>query len=205
MQGHSYPVDYEIAPPERYNRWTVAFRPFLAIPQLLLVGGRGLLTSALLLLVFFGWVAILFTGRFPKTMRDFCLFLYRWTQNVNAYVALQAAPYPPFGTGAYPLELSVVPAERYNRWSVGFRIFLVIPHAFVLFFLGLAQVLVTIIAWFAILFTGRYPEGMFGFSVGVSRWTARVEAYLYLFVDEYPPFTLGTQSGGYGIPAGQPA
>lgn len=228
MEQYAYPVKYEITRPERYNRWTVAFRLVLAIPQLLLVGSGGipfvlnfsnhastqagsssvsnggLLTALLGLLVFLAWFAILFTGRFPVGMRNFCLLLFRWAENVHAYVLLQAAPYPPFGEGPYPLDLQVTPAERYNRWTVFFRLFLVIPHLMILFFLSFAQLVVTVIAWFAILFTGQYPAGLFDFSVGVSRWTARVAAYLYLFVDEYPPFTLASYPDA-GTVAPQPA
>ena len=198
MSTSPYPVAYAIDPPERYNRWTVAFRPILAIPQLLLTGSRGALTAVLALLSLFAWFAILFTGRYPAAMRDVALLLFRWTQNVDAYVALQAAPYPPFGAGAYPLRLQLEPAPHYNRWTVAFRLVLILPHVLVLAFLLLAQAVVTVIAWFAILFTGRFPAGMFRFSVGVSRWGARVIAYLYLFVDEYPPFTTAAepQAGG---------
>ena len=103
--------------------------------------------------------------------------------------------YPPFGAGAYPLGLLIAPAEQYNRWAVFFRLILVIPHVVVLIFIGVAQAVVTLIAWFAILFTGQYPPGLFTFSVGVRRWFARVEAYLYLFVDDYPPFSLAAQPG----------
>jgi len=203
MRQQSYPLSYEISRPEHYNRWSVAFRLILAIPQLILVGGlgpalgrgNGLLGAVLGVLVLFAWFAILFTRRFPAGMREFCHLLFRWLQNVRAYVLLQAEPYPPFGAGPYPLDLRIVSAEHYNRWAVFFRIILVIPHVVVLFFLEIAQAFVTLLAWFAILFTGQYPAGMFTFSVGVSRWSARVEAYLYLFVDEYPPFSLASQTG----------
>jgi len=195
MAIQPYPVDYAIARPERYNRWTVAFRLILAIPQLIIVGDRGLLVSVLGMLTFFAWIAILFTGRYPRSLRDFNLFIFRWTQNVDAYVQLQAAPYPPFGAGEYPLALEVRPGETYNRWAVAFRLILVIPQAIVLVFLLVAQAIVTLIAWFAILFTGQYPVSLFPFSVGVSRWKTRVLAYLLLFVDEYPPFALDTAPG----------
>jgi hypothetical protein len=217
--NHPYPVSYDIDRPQHYNRWTVAFRIILAIPQLILVGwgsfqflswtwetgdnGRatsnglsnGILITVMLFVVFLAWFAILFTGRFPRGMRDFCLMIFRWAENVAAYMALQAAPYPPFGRGEYPLRLTVTPAEHYNRWAVAFRIILVIPHAILLAFLTFAQVIVTIVAWFGILFTGQYPAGLWEFSVGVSRWTARVYAYALLFVDEYPPFSLAARPG----------
>jgi hypothetical protein len=82
-----------------------------------------------------------------------------------------------------------------------FRFFLLIPHLLVLFFLQLAQGVISVIAWFAILITGQYPEGMYNFSVGVSRWYARVYAYSFLLVDEYPPFSL---SGEQDQPDVQP-
>lgn len=229
MTDHSYPVSYDIERPREYNRWTVAFRLVLAIPHLILVGAgahyaipfgsaandragdglswtmsNGLLTNLLGLLVLFAWFAIMFTGRFPAGLRDFCLLLFRWSQNVSAYVLLQANPYPPFGSGAYPLQLNVTPAAHYHRWTVFFRIFLVIPHAICLLVLEFAQAITTFIAWLAVLFTGQYPAGLFDFSVGVSRWSARVYAYVLLFVDEYPPFSMAAQPGA-GAMTAQPA
>lgn len=88
------------------------------------------------------------------------------------------------------MQLAVEPVARHSRLTVGFRWFLAIPHFIVLFFLTIAQGVVTFIAWFVILFTGQYPQGMFSFSVGVSRWSSRVRGYTLLFVDEYPPFSL---------------
>lgn len=211
MMNHPFPVTYEIDRPQHYNRWSVAFRLVLAFPHLILVGfggyqfftwgtstnddgGRlatgGVLTMVMGIIVFVAWFAILFSGRFPVGMRDFCLLLFRWSQNVSAYMLLQAAPYPPFGRGEYPLRLTITPAEQYNRLAVLFRIFLVIPHMLCLAFLGIAQGVVTVVAWFAILFTGQYPASLWEFSVGVSRWSARAYAYALLFVDEYPPFSL---------------
>jgi hypothetical protein len=218
VPARAYPVTYEIRRQEQYNRLTVAFRLILAIPQALLVGGGGyyffswfptsrssqyglglfnggVLNLVLTVLVFFAWFAILFTGRFPLSMRNFCMMIFRWSQNVHAYLLLYSDPYPPFGDGPYPLQLGVEPAEQYNRWTVAFRLILVIPHAICLFFLGIAQFVVTVIAWFAILFTGQYPVGLFDFSVGVSRWGARVSGYMLLFVDEYPPFSTSSQPG----------
>jgi hypothetical protein len=211
-----YPVSYSIQRPDHYNRLTVAFRLILAIPQLILVGAGsfevlsipysytssgqnhvfipyfsgGLLTLVLSILVFIAWFSILFTKRFPQAFQGFCIMIYRWSQNVQAYVTLLAAPYPPFGDGPYPLQLSVTPTVEHNRLTTFFRVILAIPHFVALFFLGIAQTVVTIIAWFAILITGQYPAGMYEFSVGVVRWGARVLAYMNLFVDDYPPFSL---------------
>jgi hypothetical protein len=211
----AYPVTYSIRRPEQYNRLTVLFRAILVIPQAILVGSGGLsilnltfsqrlgggnsliplfsigiLTFVMEILVFLAWFAILFTGRFPQSFLGFCLKIFHWQQNVAAYTYLLASPYPPFGEGPYPLKLDVQPVEEHNRLTTFFRFILAIPHFIVLFFLGIAAFLLTIVAWFAILITGEYPAGFYDFVVGVMRWAVRVTAYMLLFVDEYPPFSL---------------
>jgi hypothetical protein len=100
-------------------------------------------------------------------------------------------PYPPFGDLAYPAGVSVVdPTGPRDRLSVGFRVFLAIPHFILLVFLCIAWWIVSIVAWLMILFTGEYPRGLYDFALGVFRWLIRVEAYMLLLVDEYPPFSL---------------
>jgi len=216
----AYPVSYSIQRPEQYNRLTVLFRVILVIPQYLVLFGipfgilspafasdspiRPLLqllssislTAALNILVFLAWFAIMFAGRFPQSFLKNCLSIFRWEQNVLAYMYLLVPDYPPFAPGPYPLELEITPPEQRNRLTTFFRVFMVIPHFVVLFFLAIAFEIVTFIAWFAILFTGQYPQSMYGFAVGVARWSARVAAYLYLLVDEYPPFSLSAEPGG---------
>jgi hypothetical protein len=207
-----YPVSYSIRRPERYNRWTVGFRFILAVPLALLISGwstvdrhgnpvqqAGPLVLLLGLLVVFAWFTILFTGRFPESMRSTSIGLFRWVANIYAYLLLQGASYPPFGDRPYELSLEITPTETYNRWTVFFRWILAIPHYIVLFFLGIALLIVTIIAWFAILFTGQYPPSLYEFSVGVTRWGVRVAAYIDLFVDQYPPFSLSEETGNEGL------
>ena len=100
-------------------------------------------------------------------------------------------PYPPFGDAGYPTALDIAePMGLRDRLSVGFRFFLALPHLIVLAFVLLAWGVTTVIAWFSILLTGSYPEGLYDFGVGALRWRIRVEAYLLLMVDEYPPFSL---------------
>jgi hypothetical protein len=104
---------------------------------------------------------------------------------------LRRDDYPPFGEGPDPVTFAVTwPAGDRDRLSVGLRIFYAIPHLIVLVFLNIAWVLTSIVAWTSILFTGRYPRGLYNFAVGVLRWDLRVEAYLLLMRDEYPPFRL---------------
>lgn len=209
-----HPVDISITPQYgRRNRLTCAFRPILAIPHLLLVGaplalaitwmgsrdgaasegsaGGGVLGAVAIVIAIIAWFAIVFTGAFPDGLWNLSAFYLRWRVRAVAYLMLLRDEYPPFGLGQYPATLILkFPGEARDRISVAFRIFLAIPHIFVLWFLGVTWTFTTLVAWFAILFTGAYPEVLYGFGVGVLRWTARVEAYLLLLTDEYPPFSL---------------
>src|SRR5262245_41039856 len=99
--------------------------------------------------------------------------------------------YPPFGDAPYPASIDIIdPAGPRDRLTVGLRLLLVIPHVVVLFFVLLAWCFATVAVWFVILFTGRYPAGLYEFGVGALRWLLRVQAYLLLLVDQYPPFSL---------------
>lgn len=214
MSPATYPVHYDVQPPEGdRNRLTTAFRIFLAIPHLLLVGGPGgvgwsigagdedsrggggaawgVLGLAAFVSAVVSWFAIVFTGSQPRGLWDFTRFYMSWRSRAVAYMALLRDEYPPFGDGEYPTAFSPgeFPETR-DRVSVGFRIFLAIPHLIVLVFLGLAWLVTAIIGWFAILLTGRYPEGLYRFAVGYLRWSLRFETYMLLMRDEYPPFSL---------------
>ena len=200
MADASYPVSVSV---ERQldgrNRLTTAFRPILAIPHAILVGpvywwsrsgGVGLIGAAAYVLAIVSWCSLLITGRHPQGIRDFSLFYLRWRTRSLAYMALLRDEYPPFGDGEYPTAYRVeYPDGDRNLWSVGLRIIYAIPHLIVLFFLSIAWFVTAVIAWFAILFTGQYPEGLYRFAVGYLRWSVRVETYLYLMRDEYPPFS----------------
>jgi hypothetical protein len=197
-----YPVSFDVEPQTTgRNRLTTAFRAILAIPQVLIVGsagnigiganaGTGAFGAVASVCAFLAWFAILFTGKYPRGLWDLVKMFMGWRANVVAYVALLRDEYPPFGTGSYPVTFEVEYPEQSNRWSVAFRLVLVVPQLIALLFLLLAWLVTVVIAWFAILFTGRYPEGLYGFGVGVQRWTLRVQAYLFLMRDEYPPFSL---------------
>lgn len=210
-QSHAVEVTVDPALRDR-NRLTTAFRIILAIPQLVLVGGPaalgisllwppdsdqmnwaaggGVLGAVALFIAVIGWFAIVFTGRMPEGLWDLSTFYLRWRVRASAYAALLRDEYPPFGEGVYPAELMLThpPADR-NRITVAFRLVLAIPHLVVLWLLGVAWMLTTVIAWFAILFTGNYPRGLYHFAVGVLRWSTNVEAYVLLLHDEFPPFS----------------
>jgi hypothetical protein len=199
-QPAAYPIAYDVPYKEKLGRLSTGFRAILAIPQVLIVGGpgtgwgansqTGLFGAVIAITSVVSWFAIMFTKRYPRGLWDMALMYMRWRANVVTYTALLRDEYPPFGEGSYPATFDVEYPEQSSRWSVGFRLILVIPHVVVLFFVMLVWLATVIIAWFAILFTSRYPRGLFQFGVGAMRWTLRVQAYLYLMRDEYPPFSL---------------
>lgn len=198
---------------EERNRLTVAFRFFLALPHILLVGGpfvavssgwasdegwmygwgsgTGVLGLVAVAVAIIAWFAILFTRQHPDGLWKLGAFYLRWRVRGIAYLTLLRDEYPPFGDEPYPAELVLAaPDQPRNRLTVAFRWLLAIPHLIALWFLGVAWGLTTAVAWVMILFTGRYPESLYGFALGVFAWDIRVEAYMLLLRDEYPPFTL---------------
>jgi len=136
---------------------------------------------------------ILFRRKYPRWWFDWNLELQRFTNRVVIYVALMDDRYPATDQPQSVHLDYVYPdaAHDLNRWLPLVKWFLAIPHFIVLIFLWIAALVVTVIAWFAILFTGRYPRGLFDFVEGVFRWGQRVIAYAFLLVtDRYPPFSL---------------
>jgi len=204
-------VDY----PESLNRVTTAFRLLWIIPIAIIVsllsaqatstwtvvntsgevisrvtrsgGGiaSGLFAATLLM--------ILFRQRYPRWWFDFALQFNRLGARVGAYLVLLTDLYPStVEEQSVHLDLDYPDAQRdLNRWLPLVKWLLVIPHLIVLAFLALGAMIAVIVAWFAILFTGRYPRALFDYVVGVGRWALRVQAYATLLVtDRYPPFSL---------------
>jgi hypothetical protein len=185
-----YPIRYGVEYPERLSRWKIFLKWLFAIPQLIVIY---LLSIILNVMVFIAFFAILFTKKWPRGMFDFAVQIQRWTLNVTSYVLLERDEYPPFSgeAGQYPLNYEVDYDDNLSRWQIFLKWLFAIPHYIVLVFLFIAGAVVVVIAWFAILFTARYPKGMFDFNVGVFRWYQRVYAYSFLlFTDRYPPFSL---------------
>jgi len=207
----AYPISIDVQPAlTNRNRLSVAFRLILAIPHLLLVGGIGLgfalrgsrgdttsfggetgiLGAVAYVLAIVSWLTIVIGGSHITAIRQYTSFYLRWRVRALSYLMLLEDSYPPFGDTAYPASLTFVESDRArNRLTVGFRLILVTPHAIVLGLLSIAWWVTSLVAWLVILFIGRYPRGLYEFGVGVLRWFIRVEAYLLLLVDEYPPFS----------------
>jgi hypothetical protein len=149
-----------------------------------------LLGAVVAFLAIVSWFSILIAGTHIVGIRQFTAFYLRWRVRAASYLMLLEDAYPPFGDAPYPASIDIVDPGSRRRLTVALRLLLAIPHLFALAFLLLAWCLTTILAWFIILFTGTYPQGLYEFGVGVLRWRLRVETYLLLMVDEYPPFAL---------------
>jgi hypothetical protein len=135
---------------------------------------------------------LLFRRKYPGWWFNWNLELTRFGTRVGAYLALLDDTYPSTDEEqSVHLAIETPDGATLSRWLPLVKWLLAIPHYIVLFLLGIAAFFVTIFAWFAILFTGRYPRGAFGFVVGVFRWSLRVSAYAFLLTtDRYPPFSL---------------
>jgi len=202
----AYPVQFDVTYPDReLDRLTTAFRIFTAIPILIVAGaigghawgaGReaivaGGATSGIVVLSTL--LMIVFREKYPRWWYDWNLELTPFTSRICVYLALMDDQYP--STDEQQSVRLDFPypnvREDLNRWLPIVKWLLAIPHYIVLVFLWLAAILCVIFAWFAILFTGRYPRGLFDFVLGVFRWTNRVLGYAFVLVtDEYPPFRL---------------
>jgi len=203
----AYPVTLAVDYPDRpLNRLTTFFRIFTVIPIAIILAlvntgnfewigasGWSWAYSAGGILFLAPLLMILFRQKYPRWWFDWNVALTKFSARVGAYIGLLTDVYP-----STDEEQSVHIEIRYpdvpknlNRWLPLVKWFLSIPHYIVLACLAIAAFICVVIAWFAILFTGRYPRGLFDLVVGVSRWGLRVAAYAFLFTtDQYPLFSL---------------
>jgi hypothetical protein len=207
MMNGTYPVEFAVAYPDRpLDRVTSFFRLFVAIPILIVLGsvsggswvaynsdGGARTTAAAGGLLFIApLLLILFRRKYPRWWFDWNLELLRFSNRVAVYLALMDDRYPSSDERqSVHLDFPYPDAERLNRWLPLVKWFLAIPHYIVLLFLDIGVLVSVVVVWFAILFTGRYPRGLFDFVEGVYRWHNRVIGYaLILVTDQYPPFSL---------------
>lgn len=205
----NYPADLNIDYPETRDRFTTFVRIIWAIPIMVILtiltadgpefvsksgdqissSGGGIAVG----LTIATGLMILFRQRYPRWWYDFALELNRFSTRVGAYLFLLTDRYPStVDKQSVHLNIDYPNVQKdLNRWLPLVKWILAIPHYIVLAVLILASTLVTIFAWFAILFTGKYPRGLFDFVVGVGRWGVRVTAYAFMLTtDKYPPFSL---------------
>ena len=189
-----YPLQLDLEAPDKVARWRPLVHWLLVIPHVVVLYVLTLVQRVVFVISFF---AILFTGAMPEGLFGFNAMVLRYQWRVSSYALFMRESYPEFAfstestdPGTEPARLSVQPVPKLSRGLIFVKWLLAIPHYIVLFFLFIAVYVVTIIAFFAVLITGAWPEGMRTFVVGVMRWSARVNMYVLLMTDEYPPFVL---------------
>jgi hypothetical protein len=186
-----YPVRLEVAYPPELNRWLPLVKWLLAIPHYFALFFVGLGAFVVAVFAFF---AVLFTGRFPRGGFDYLVGTFRWGNRVAAYVFLMTDAYPPFSLAddpAYPVRFNVDYPEEVARWRPLVQWLLAYPYMIVAGVLGFLTWLMSIVAFFTILFTKQIPRGVFELMVPGLRWGARGNAYTYWMTTRYPPWIWG--------------
>jgi hypothetical protein len=185
-----YPVRFDAEFQEKHSRLLIFVRWIFAIPHLLIIYA---LNAVLSIITFIAFFAILFTKKYPKGLFDFAVNIHRWQANVGAYLFLVRDEYPPFSwnPGEYRVTFEVDYPQEFKRFAPLYKWLLAIPNIIVLYLVLIVAIILYIVGWFAILFTGNLPRGIHDFLVGTARWSFRTSAYYaYLFTDEYPPFSM---------------
>lgn len=190
----AYPATLEVQTPEKLANWRPIGQVFMAIPHLIIGNALSALGQAC---AFIGWFAILFTGKMPQGLANIICMSLRYQTRAFAYAGFLHDQFPPFeftstpaDPGTTPVQVSFEPTlEGRNRLTVGFRLLLAIP---VLIFTALILI-VSFICWligfFAVLFTGKWPAGLRNWVLKGMRATLRMDAYVMLLTDVYPPFS----------------
>lgn len=192
-------MKYGVRHQESYSRGELLLRTlfggfYIALPHAFLLIFLMLWSSILNMITF--W-AILITGKFPESMFNYQLNLQRWALRVNARISNLSDGYPAFGLQNEDtnIMIEIERPENSNRGTVLLRaifggLYVILPHFLCLIFLSLGAMFVRLIAFWAVLITGKYPKGMHDYMVGVMRWQYRVGAYMGYLTDVYPPFSL---------------
>jgi len=190
-----YPAQLGFEGGLRIARWRPLVHWLLAIPQLLIAAALGTLRGVLTLVSFF---TVIFTKQIPRSLFDMIAMTYRYEWRATSYALFLREDYPPFdfrpasnddGVDPHTVVTLTYP-ESLDRWKPLYKWFLAIPHSVVLVGLMVAAAFVVIAGFFAVLFSGEYPVGLRNFLVGVYRYNLRLQAYVGLLNDQYPPFRL---------------
>ena len=192
MAGYgAYPVELAGEYQERVNRVLWLIKWILIIPHGIVLW---FLYIPTILTIPLSWLIIIIMGRYPEFLWGYHSGLLRWTWRVNfySYGAGATDRYPPFSFQSrddYPADFNIEYPETLSRLSTLFRWLLVIPHWIIIYFLGAIADILVFFALVIVLFSGRYPKSLFDIIMGMNRWVYRVNAYGWLLVDEYPPFS----------------
>jgi uncharacterized protein DUF4389 len=186
-----YPARMELAYPPELNRWLPLVKWLLVVPHLIALW---FVAVGALFVAVFAFLAVLVTGRMPRGAFDYLVGTFRWAYRVSAYFHLMTDAYPPFSLAddpGYPVRLTIEYPARVARWRPLLQWLLVIPYLWIGGVLYWLTGLLTIVAFFTILFTKRIPRGVFELMVPGLRWSLRGNAYCYVLTTRYPPFVWG--------------
>ena len=186
-----YPARFEITYPTELNRWLPLVKWLLLLPHYIALAFVGI---AAFFVLIFGFFAVLFTGRWPRGAFDFLVGTYRWAYRVAAYFHLMTDAYPPFSLAddpSYPVRLDVDYPEHVANWRPLVQWLLAIPYLFIASILYWLTGVLTIAAFFTVLFTKRVPRELFELMVPGIRWSVRGNAYSHFLTDRYPPWIWG--------------
>jgi len=203
--GSSYPIDFQAdypqSPGKLYAIPIIGFliRFVLLIPHVIAVN---VLSYAVAFIQIFAWAPVAFTGKFQPGLYSFEAGVLRWSGRIYAYLFGLTDQYPPFALGSddddgYPVRVLFERPEESNRlWAiplVGYvaKVIILIPHLVALMVIGLVTMLMQLVAWIPVLFTGQYPSWAYSFTTGYLRWSTRMSAFFLGLTDQYPPFRLG--------------
>lgn len=191
-------MKYGVKHQDSYSRGELLLRTFFGFLYIIIPHGIALffVSIASMFVKMISFWAILITGKFPQGLFNFQLGVMRWNLRVSARLSNLSDGYPAFGISAEDANTQIImeAPEQSNRGTVLLRaifgaFYVILPHVFVLYFLMIAVMFINMIAFWVILFTGKYPAGMHNFVVGVNRWGFRVGAYMNYMTDVYPPFS----------------
>ena len=193
-----YPVTYEADyAGEGRNRLTTFLRYIVAIPWLIVAGLYGFVAS---IAVVIAWFALVFTGRYPEGLYNFIAGYVRFNSRANAFIYLLTDEYPPFNgdeNPSYPVRIGIpAPLPEYSRGKAAFRLIVGIPVILLAYVQSLIALVISVIAWFAIVFTGKMSEGLFDPLRSALAYTTRATAYFGLLTEDWPPFSLEESSVG---------
>ncbi len=189
----SYPATITVETPPSMDNWRAIGQWILAIPHLIIAGALEYVSGALAVV---SWFMIVFTGSLPEGLANFQIMIIRYTARAQLYAGFMFTEYPPFDftlspydPGGSPVTVEVIAElENRNRLTVGLRIFWLIPALFYAMLITIVGAICWFFALFAVLFTGRWPEGLRAWVMKLNRVSLRFNAYALMLTDEYPPY-----------------
>jgi hypothetical protein len=201
-----YPVTYEADyPGDGRNRLTAFFRSLVVIPWMIVAALYGIAASVAIVIA---WFALVFTGRYPEGLYNFVAGYVRMISRVNAFYYFATDEWPPFNgedDPSYPVRIGIPPPKpEYSRVKAGFRLIIGIPVILLSYVQAIIALVIALIGWFAILFTGTLSEGLFNPLRSALAYQARATAYFGLLTEDYPPFSLEESSAGSAAAAPPP-